>query len=372
MKNEMLRPLNICLVAGGSGGHVMPAVALSQEILKTNAKLLLLTDPRGQKFWPQALNDFLHVLPCSNMRKSGFIPKIYAFWQFLHSLILSLVVLRRAKPDIVIGFGGYPTAMPLLAAWLMNIDFALFELDRRIGFVNRFFRNRAKLKLSASKLTDSTFSHIGLPVREDIDGLFTKAYVSPQTSQTIQLLIVGGSQGARIFDEMIPAAIKQLDHHLQKHIHIVQQTSLTHMDTLKRIYHQLGVQASLRNFFPDMSHQLSEAHLVISRSGASTLAELALAKKPAIFIPYPHAAENHQHTNAIPYVESGAAWLLDEKDMSAEKLAYLLKTLLNDDRALIQASEAMAKLAKPRAANQALKIILATIRKNECTHLHKK
>lgn len=354
----------ICLAAGGSGGHVMPAVALAQEILKTHTSLMLLTDPRAEAFWPQSLREFLHVIPCANLRKRGVLQKVFALWQFCKAFFVTWFLFNKMRPSLVVGFGGYPSAMPLLVATLKKIGVVLFELDRRIGFVNRLFMKRARLKLSANKLSDKTFMHSGLPARHDIDDLYNRDYVAPSFSRSFNLLVFGGSQGAQILNTMMPHALSLISEDLRTRFHVTQQVSPQYAEELKNTYQKLSIACTLRAFFPDMAVQLSQAHLVISRCGASTLAELSLAKKPAILIPFPHAADNHQVSNALPYHKDGAAWMIEEKDITPQSLADLIERLANDDATLMEASTKMASFAKPKAAKQALQEILSAIKES--------
>lgn len=360
------KPL-ICLTAGGSGGHVMPAVALAQEIMKLGHPVLIITDQRAYHYWPHILHNFIEVLPTTNIRKSGIFYKITSLFLFLKSFFISLQILYKHNPSVVVGFGGYPTLMPLLASLITRKVIALFELDSRVGIVNQLFTRFTKVRLSAQNLSTPLFTCMGLPVRKSIDDLSAETYHPPISGGIFCLLIVGGSQGARIFSKIIPEALQLLPVAVRDCLEVSHQVHANDLETVKSTYKISGIHCKVQTFFSEMDKELLQAHLVISRSGASTLAELSLAKRPPILIPYPHAAENHQLRNAQPYVEHKAAWLIEEKDFTPYRLAELVLNLMENPNKLEYASSQMAKLAKTHAAEHTAKTIIKLTKELKCT-----
>lgn len=357
--NKKAKQSFICIAAGGSGGHVMPAVSVAHEFLKSGYKIMILTDQRARHYWPQILHGFTHIFSAGNIRKKKLKDKIVAFFQLTKGFLQVFQTLKKKRPDVMIAFGGYPTLIPLIWAYLFRIPITLVELDQRIGIINRIFRKCAHLRLSAHSIkSDPPFQRVGLPVRPQIDQLANLEYQIFQLHSKIQILITGGSQAARCFAFIIPRAVALLPLKLRQRLLVFHQSPSSHIDEVQALYKKAGIECSVRPFFSDIDKLLVSSHLIICRSGASTLAELAIAKRPAILVPYPHASENHQYLNALPYAKAGAAWIIEEKDFTTTKLAYILNDILTNHEQLVEASKKMEDFAEPHAAQKLVQSVI--------------
>ncbi len=271
----------------------------------------------------------------------------------------SLAWLLKARPKAVVGFGGYPSFPALAAAWILNIPFFLHEQNAILGRSNRYLVRSAKALFTAYPETKSANArkiiYVGTPVRLAIRALATQTY--PNEAQELRLLVVGGSQGANIFSEVVPQALSALPENIRSRLFIIQQCSETAQEEIASIYTKKKIRNQLATFFHDMPEQLSRAHLVITRAGASSLAELALAGKPAIMIPYPHAMDDHQTANAKSIVQAGGGITIAQKEFSVEKLTEILAEIFSDHNQRAQMAKSMRSLAKPNAAQEIIKSI---------------
>ena len=354
----------ILLSAGGTGGHFFPAIALTDELKKSGCNIHLITDKRCEKYLNSEMQ-IDHNIVDLHIKTSGIMNKIKSAFQLITACIKTLFLLMRIKPDAVIGFGGYPTFPSLLAAKTLHIPIILQEQNCFLGKSNRFFASGAKLIALAYPETDNIDDKLkekititGDIVRSSIKKLPKKKSFD---SKEFNLFIFGGSQGAKIFSSLIPEAIELL---LAKNpniqLSITQQASLEHQEELTERYSKLGIKHELSDFFHNMHEIYHNSQLVVSRSGASTIAELASIGLPAIFIPYPHAAEDHQYFNAKAIADSGASWYLRQNDASAEALSEKLAELITDRTLLKNASKNLATRKNDGAKNLAdtvLKII---------------
>lgn len=338
---------SIIVVGGGTAGHLFPAIALGEELVKRGYKLHLITDVRCQKYLTEDLRLIPHII---NFRlpPKGLFNKFKLLVCLLFTTFKMLLLLVQVKPYVIIGFGGYPTAAPLMAAVLLRIPIVIYEQNCFIGKVNRFFLKFAKkvaLTYEETKNYNIVDNNkklvIGNIVRENVKNLKVKDNFS---NDIFRIFIFGGSQGAKIFSTLIPEAIKMLaQSNPDIKLYITQQAPLEDHDNIVKIYSELNIPHKVSDFFYDIDQQYANQELVISRAGASTISELSYIGLPAIFIPLPAATENHQFYNAKALEDSGAGWCFEQNKITAKKLADKLLVLVKNRDILEWASRELLK-----------------------------
>lgn len=336
-----MRPV-IALAAGGTGGHVFPAEALAAALQQRFAVPLLFTDPRGKGFGGGIA---VHRVRGGGIAGLTPIQRVGSLARLALGLGDALWQLRRTRPDVVIGFGGYASLPTLLAATLLGLPTAIHEQNAVLGRANRllaarvgriataFARTLAVPAAAAAKVV-----RVGMPVRPAFAGLATAAYAAPAPGEAVRLFVLGGSQGAQVFSTLLPAALALLPADLRRRLRLVQQCRPETLAATEQAYAAIGVGCELSPFFVDVADRLVQAHLVIARAGASTVAELAVAGRPAILVPYPYAADDHQTENARAVAEAGGGWLMPQREIDPNLLADRLAQLLADPPALALAA----------------------------------
>jgi UDP-N-acetylglucosamine--N-acetylmuramyl-(pentapeptide) pyrophosphoryl-undecaprenol N-acetylglucosamine transferase len=350
--------LTIVLSAGGTGGHLFPAQALAAELIRRGRSIVLMTDARGRNYDAAFPGACVETVPSASPSNTGVAGKILAPFAILRGVFVGFLKLARLKPAAVIGFGGYPSLPVMIAAWLAGLPTIIHEQNAVLGRVNRLVANRmraiaasfpfAKFPPKDSQCVRDT----GNPVRPEAVALAHAPYEAPREDGPVRLLVFGGSQGARALSEIVPAAIAALPPPLRARLEIVQQGRPEDLLSVKTDYDEAGVKAEVAAFFQNLPQRIAGAHLVISRSGASTVSELAVIGRPAILIPYPFATDDHQTANASVLAKAGAAWLIQQRDLNAEKLSALLAKILLQPGELAQRAAAAASLGKPDAAKR--------------------
>ncbi len=343
----------ILLAAGGTGGHLFPAIAIAEELLKIQSPnnhynnnitdIHLITDLRCQKYLTDDLSFNIHIVDL-HLSMFGFINKIKSVIKLLRACIKTAILLRKIKPDIVIGFGGYPSFPSLLAARLFRIPIIIQEQNCFLGKTNCYFARYAKLiALSYEKTKNidtklkSKLLFTGDVVRSNIQNLVEK---NNFYNKDFHLFVFGGSQGAKIFSDLVPKAIEKLKIiNPSIDISVTQQAKKEDQNKLAEFYKKLNVTYEISDFFHNISEIYNKSQLVIARSGASTIAELSNIGLPAIFIPYPYAADNHQYFNAKDLENSNASWCYAQKDISSLILAEKINELITNRDLLTQASK---------------------------------
>jgi UDP-N-acetylglucosamine--N-acetylmuramyl-(pentapeptide) pyrophosphoryl-undecaprenol N-acetylglucosamine transferase len=362
----------VALAAGGTGGHVFPAEALAGVLLARGLAVALLTDRRGGAYSGALGQVPVHVIPSAPMagrgpvaRASGLARLAWGTWQAQR-------LLREVKPAVVVGFGSYASVPPVLAAQRLGIATLIHEQNAVLGRANRFLAKRAERIAAAFPRVEKVAEadrgrivHTGNPVRAAVAALAEASYAAPAADGPIEILVTGGSQGAAVFAETLPAAFEALPEALRGRIHLTQQCRAEQLDTVRAIYDRLGVAATLAAFFDDLPQRLAQAHLAITRSGASTCAELTVAGRPGILLPFEHATDDHQRVNARTLQAAGAAWMLEATD-SAGLATRIGELLTNPDR-LTAAAAAARKLGEPRAAENLADQVQALIPGNGAT-----
>ncbi|XSG82910.1 MAG: undecaprenyldiphospho-muramoylpentapeptide beta-N-acetylglucosaminyltransferase [Methyloligella sp. ZOD6] len=334
------------LAAGGTGGHLFPAAALAEELKSRGYAVELATDLRAEKYDTDFPARKIHRLPAATMRSRNPLSLLMTFATLGTGYLGGLAMLRRVKPRAVIGFGGYPTLPPVIAARTLGIPTAVHEQNAVMGRANRLLSKLTTKvaltvsptkKMSAAAVAKSTVT--GTPVRAAVLAFRDRPYEPPSKDGRLLLLIFGGSQGAHFFSEVFPAALPLLPDSMRRRLTVVQQTREEDLETTRIAYEQAGIAAHLAPFFKDLPERIANAHLVCSRSGASTVAEMMAIGRPAIFVPLPHALDNDQLENATRLAEKGGGWCFPQSELTPERLARELETLFDAPDRLAAAAE---------------------------------
>lgn len=347
----------IVLVAGGTGGHVFPAEALAMELRALGHALALLTDSRGAA-WTKSLGDIAtYAVRAGRVTGVGMGRRILGALDLLLGCLQSRRLLRRLTPSVVVGFGGYTSVPALLAASSLRLPTVIHEQNAYLGRANRLLAPRvtaiATSFADVERIGTQNRSKVrltGNPVRSAVRALRDMPYSPPADGGEIRLLVTGGSQGAHIFSEVVPAALAALDDDLRARIRLAQQCRPEDLDTVAGQYREIGMEGEIKPFFDDLADRLGRAHLVICRSGASTVAELTVAGRPAILVPYAHAADDHQSFNARAVAGQGGAEVMAESDFTSDALAARLTALFTDPPTLSAMAEAARGVGHPDAA----------------------
>ncbi|MBI1275468.1 undecaprenyldiphospho-muramoylpentapeptide beta-N-acetylglucosaminyltransferase [bacterium] len=357
------------LAAGGTGGHVFPAVAVAEALLDQGVQPLLITDKRSLSLKPAFANldgkMGMEVIAASSP-SGNIIKKLTAIIKLSAGTVQAAKLLKRHKPFAVVGFGGYPSFPTLVAARALNIPIILHEQNAVLGKANRSMANMAKLLAlsfpnTAQVPAEAKTVVTGNPIRGAIGELQKLTYTPP--GGTLNLLVVGGSLGAKVFGRILPEAINTLDENDRKKLRLVQQAKAEDVEQLKATYAELGVEAEIAPFFNDMPARLAWSHAVIARSGASTIFELLLAGRPSLLVPYPYAADNHQHANAKALAEGHAATLLEEEKVSPAKLGGWIRAAIHQPGMLAGMAEKARRLATPDAARNLAALAMECLQK---------
>jgi UDP-N-acetylglucosamine--N-acetylmuramyl-(pentapeptide) pyrophosphoryl-undecaprenol N-acetylglucosamine transferase len=358
---------HLIIAAGGTGGHMFPAQALSEVMLRRGWRVTLSTDARGARY----TDGFSHAVQVRQVASATFAQggigaRLLAPFRILGGILGATVKMWREKPDVVVGFGGYPTIPALAAAWLTRTPCMIHEQNGVLGKVNRVFARRVDVVACGTWPTELPAGvegvQTGNPVRAAVLERAGAPYMPPG-DWPMNLLVFGGSQGARILADTVPAAVARLPDALRGHLHVAQQARPEDHVRVTEAYAGIGVRAEVEPFFRDIPRRLSEAQLVISRSGASSVADIAVVGRPAILIPYVHATADHQTANARALVEANAAVLIPESRLSPETLADAIETILTQPAAADQMAQAALGVGVPDAASKLATLVDELARK---------
>jgi UDP-N-acetylglucosamine--N-acetylmuramyl-(pentapeptide) pyrophosphoryl-undecaprenol N-acetylglucosamine transferase len=330
------KPL-IMLAAGGTGGHLFPAEALGVALIKRGADVRLMTDSRALRYGGMFTRDMMDVVPSETVR--GRTPWALARTGAMLAAggIKALALLMSRKPKAVIGFGGYPTLPPLIAAKLLGIPTVIHDSNAVLGRANRLLSARVSAIATSlpgvldrdPSLADKT-TVTGTPMRPAILAAAAVPYAAPTADGPLRLLVVGGSQGARIMADIVPPAIERLEPALWRRLSLVQQVREEDMPRVRAIYDKLKIEAELAPFFTDLPARFAATHLVVSRSGAGTVAELGAIGRPSILVPLPGAIDQDQHANAGVLERAGGAIRIPQTEFTPDRLASEISALAAD------------------------------------------
>lgn len=354
----------VVVAAGGSGGHLFPAAALSHVLAARGMEVHLVTDERTGKFGGDFPAHAIHKVASATPRSGGFFLRATAILTLIRGTVAARRLVKRIRPRAVIGFGGYPTVPPLLAATQLRVPTLLHEGNAVIGRANRFLASKVDAIAQGFEVLDglpgtlAAKTHLtGNPVRPKVIEAGRMAF--PECfSGKLRLLVTGGSQGAAIFSDIVPAAIELLPEATRQKLNIVQQARAEDEEGVRDAYRRLAVDAEVQPFFFDLPGRIAQAHLVIARAGASTVSELAVIGRPAILVPLPHALDQDQAANAKQFAATGAAVVVAQSAFSPQWLATTL----------VEAQGDMASLARRAAAAKRTGIADAAERLADLVH----
>ena len=348
----------IVIAAGGTGGHFFPAEALAVELLKRNQRVALMTDARSGGL----LSDVFagterFVIPGAGIAGRGVARAARAMVSLAAGAVQARGILSRVNAAAVVGFGGYPSVAPVLGSRLLRRRpvVVLHEQNAVLGRANRFLARYADMLALSFSVTTRVPAGVrtevtGNPVRPAIGALAERAYALP--TEMVRILVLGGSLGARVFSDVVPPALAALPPGLRARLALTQQCRAEDLARVRAAYATAGIAAQFSTFFPDIAERLASAHLVIARAGASTVAELAVAGRPALLVPLPGAIDDHQSANARALEQAGGAWVMPQTAFTADALRARLELLLMDSTTLSHAAAAARRVAREDAATR--------------------
>jgi UDP-N-acetylglucosamine--N-acetylmuramyl-(pentapeptide) pyrophosphoryl-undecaprenol N-acetylglucosamine transferase len=343
------------LAAGGTGGHLFPAEALAGELLSRGKEVHLLSDARADVFAGRVAGMELHYVRARRIGR-GPAQVAHAVGETALGLLQARRLLRRLSPACVIGFGGYPSVPTMLAAVYLRLPTLIHEQNAVLGRANRLLAPRVRRIATGFATTGglrpsdrARAVHTGNPVRPRTLEICERSYKAPQRGGPIELLILGGSQGARIMSEVVPPALAALPLRLREMLRVSHQARPEDLAVAEKIYRANRIAVELQSFFTDVPERLGRTHLVICRAGASTIAELAAIGRPAILIPYPYATDDHQTANARAFAEAGGGWVIPQPELRGDTLTLQLESLFGDQAALTAAAQHAAEFGRREA-----------------------
>jgi UDP-N-acetylglucosamine--N-acetylmuramyl-(pentapeptide) pyrophosphoryl-undecaprenol N-acetylglucosamine transferase len=345
----------VILAAGGTGGHLFPAQALAEELVERGFRIQLMTDERVRDYGKTFPAEQVHIIPAATLTPSSpwKVPqqllRLYSGYRLARKLI------GQHRADAVVGFGGYPSLPPLFAATKLAVPTLVHEQNSVLGRANLLLVGYGSpVATSFDGISNlprkAKVTLTGNPVRAIVKSVAAAAY--PALDGDLRLLVFGGSQGARFFSDLMPGVAAALPEHLRKRLHITQQCREEDMARTKEAYLASGIRADLSPFFSDMPQRMAASHLVVCRSGASTIAELGVVGRPAVLVPLPHAIDNDQLRNAESFSKAGAGWLQPQNDIETQGFADFLTGLLSNPAGLKEAATAALRHGKPDAARR--------------------
>ena len=343
----------LLIAAGGTGGHMFPAQALAEAMLRQGWRVKLSTDPRGARYtegFPEGTE--IEVTDSATFARGGLAGRLTAPLHLARGILTTAWRMLRDRPDVVVGFGGYPTIPAMTAAWLLRRPRMIHEQNGVLGRVNALFARHVHKLACGTWPTDLPKGvegiHTGNPVRSAVLDREGAQYIVPG-DYPMSILVIGGSQGARILSEVVPAAIALLPADILQHLRISHQARPEDLEAVAARYAAAGIPAEVQSFFTDIPARLAEAQLVISRAGASSLADITVIGRPAILVPLAAAIRDEQTANARTLVDAGAAEMIAEDDLTARALAERMAAILTDPTRAARMAEAAHALARPEA-----------------------
>ena len=358
----------IVLAAGGTGGHVFPAEALAQELSDKGCRLALITDRRGGDLGGRLGELETHCVRAGGIAGKGPMARVRNAGEIAFGTLQARQLLKNLKPSVVVGFGGYASVPTMLAATYSTVSTAIHEQNAVLGRANRLFAFKVqKIATSYERVSHipetavARTVYTGMPVRAAVKDLHGTPYPALSEETDFNILVFGGSQGASVFSRVVPQAIEKLGEPYRERLRIVQQCRPEDYGALRADYDRLGLRAEIAPFFKDIPYRIAASHLVISRSGASTVAEVTAIGRPAILVPYPNAIDDHQTANAHAMDEVGGGWLIPDEALTSERLAHRLRTLLDMPRSLQNAAEAAKQAGRAEAGSALAELILRLV-----------
>ncbi|QED22844.1 undecaprenyldiphospho-muramoylpentapeptide beta-N-acetylglucosaminyltransferase [Candidatus Deianiraea vastatrix] len=370
----------IAIASGGTGGHIFPALATAENLMSRGYKVTFFTDLRFHNYARHFVNltsneKFSLVVLNTRQSKTGLFAKIASFFHTIKMIYIAFNLLKISKAKLVIGFGSYTSLPVVIGAFFRLIPSILHEQNAFIGLANRISSIFAKVVMTTFPHTNGFYRFTlkkavltGMPVRKDILELYyenTNYNINYnaffRTFDRINIVILGGSQGASIFSKIFPESLKYLNIEIIEKIFVYHQCKDLEVESLEKKYRDLGIKYHINTFFPDAGKLMTMAHLLITRSGAGTLCDLAICGCPSLLVPYKYAKNNHQYLNAKYFYENGSALLLEENEFTPEKVAQVLTGLFSNDQELLTLSQSVKKLAITSAHDKIASIVQTII-----------
>jgi len=344
------------LAAGGTGGHMVPAAALGEELARRGHHVALISDDRGVRFPGLFEGVETHVLPAGRLG-GGPLGFIKAASKMLAGRSMAIRLYKELQPSCVIGFGGYPALPAILAAFRKGVPTIVHEQNAVLGRVNRYVGNKVDAIATSyedvERLKDGwkAKTHlVGNPVREAVLNLRNRPYPMLEEDGIFRVLVTGGSQGASILSQVVPDGLALLPVHFRRRLQVTHQARVEDIETVRNKYLAHGIPAEIATYLPDLPEHLAWSHIVIARAGASTIAELTAAGRPAILVPLPTATDDHQTVNAREVTAAGGARTIPQRAFTATELAKQIQKLGLDPQALENAAARARSCGRPNAA----------------------
>jgi UDP-N-acetylglucosamine--N-acetylmuramyl-(pentapeptide) pyrophosphoryl-undecaprenol N-acetylglucosamine transferase len=345
----------IVLMAGGTGGHLFPAMALAQELRRRGHVIHLMTDERVSGYGDNFPAKEVHIVPSATPSIRNAVKLAAATGKLGWGTLVAFGMLGRIRPEAMVGFGGYPTVPPFLAGRMRGIPGIVHDSNAVLGRANLLLARYANAVALAFEKTARAEAFAeksvvtGNPVRDRVQAVAGTPYPAFGASDPLKLLVTGGSQGARVFGELLPPAIALLPEALRSRLQLTQQCRPEDLDRVAEAYRLAKVNVELQSFFTDLPERMAGSHLVVSRSGASTVAELCVIGRPAILIPLPGAIDADQKMNALVLDRAGGGWIAEQGGLTPQILAEKLQSLLEAPDRLAKAASAAKSLGRPDA-----------------------
>ncbi|MBL9055518.1 MAG: UDP-N-acetylglucosamine--N-acetylmuramyl-(pentapeptide) pyrophosphoryl-undecaprenol N-acetylglucosamine transferase [Rhodobacteraceae bacterium] len=362
----MTAPLAL-IAAGGTGGHMFPAQALAEALIARGWRVKLSTDARGARYaggFPAAVQ--VVVSDSATFARGGVLAKLAVPFRIAGGVLAATARMVADRPAVVVGFGGYPTIPALSAAFLTRRPRLIHEQNGVLGRVNKIFARHVALVACGTWPTalppGAQGNHTGNPVRAAVLERAGAPYIPPG-DYPMSLVVIGGSQGARILSDVVPQAVARLPEELRRHLRVAQQARPEDLDGVIAAYEAAGLVAEVAPFFADIPRRLSEAQLVISRSGASSVADIAVIGRPAILIPFAAAMDDHQTANAQGLVQAQAAVLIPEKALDAATLSDHMAAVLGLPEAAARMATAALSQGRPDATERLVALVEGLVKK---------
>ena len=351
----------LLIAAGGTGGHMFPAQALAEAMLDRGWRVKLSTDERGARYvggFPKAVE--IETVPSATFARGGPLAKVAAPFRIARGVLSALWALRRDRPAAVVGFGGYPTIPALSAATILRLPRMIHEQNGVLGRVNRVFARHVQHIACGTWPTavpeGVRAEHTGNPVRASVLERAGAPYIPPG-DYPLSLLVIGGSQGARILSDVVPAALAALPEPLRDHLRVAHQARPEDISRVAAAYGAAGIKAEVEPFFTDVPRRLSEAQLVISRAGASSVADISVIGRPSVLVPFAAAAGDHQTANAHGLAAADAAVLIPESRLDAATLCGHVAAILENPGAAVKMAHAALNYGIPDATGRLVAMV---------------
>ncbi|MGH6834724.1 MAG: undecaprenyldiphospho-muramoylpentapeptide beta-N-acetylglucosaminyltransferase [Methylocella sp.] len=358
----------VVVAAGGTGGHLFLAAALAHALAARGMEVHLVTDERAARFGADFPAHAIHRVAAATPSVGALFSRVTAIFTLIRGTVAARGLIKRIRPRAVIGFGGYPAVPPLLAATHLRVPTLLHEGNAVIGRANRFLASRVDAIAQGFEVLGgvpealAAKTHLtGNPVRPSVIEAARVAFPDCRGGQ-LRVLVTGGSQGAAIFSDIVPAAIEIMQEAARQKLVIVQQARAEDEERVRDAYRRLGVDAEVRSFFTDLPWRIAQAHLVIARAGASTVSELAVIGRPAILVPLPHALDQDQAANAKQFAATGAAIVVAQSAFSPQWLATALAEAQGDPAGLARRAAGARRAGIADAAERLAGLVQSVMR----------